>query len=129
MKNIKRLFLLLNIILLVFILCTSSCYALDISNVITGMKDAQNMDGTMKQDSGVGKVLNDAIGILQFVGTGVAVIMVTVLGAKYMLSSPDQKAEIKNRAMPVVIGAVILFAAVNLVAIVATFTSTALSVG
>ena len=43
-----------------------------------------------------------------------------------MLSSVEQKAEIKNRAMPVVIGCVILFGAVNLVAIVANFTNAVL---
>lgn len=37
-----------------------------------------------------------------------------------MLASSSEKADIKKQAMPIVIGCVILFAAVNLVAIVAS---------
>lgn len=37
-----------------------------------------------------------------------------------MLASAGEKADIKKQAMPVIVGCVILFAAVNLVAIVAS---------
>jgi type IV secretory pathway VirB2 component (pilin) len=100
-----------------------------IDDVIKEMKDVSSMD-TSSSDSttGVKAVLNNVIGLLQVAGTGIAVITVTLLGVKYMLSSIEQKAEIKNRAVPIVIGCVILFGAVNLVAIVAQFANDTLVV-
>ncbi len=65
------------------------------------------------------KVLNTVIKLIQLAGTAVSVIMVTMLGIKYMLSSSTEKAEIKKTAMPIIIGCVLLFAAVNLVGIIA----------
>ena len=90
------------------------------------MEDANKLDSTQDKSTGVMAVINDVIGLLQLAGTGISVVTITLLGAKYMLSSVEQKAEIKNRAMPVVIGCVILFGAVNLVAIVANFTNAVL---
>ena len=84
------------------------------------------IDSSQGESEGVMAVINDVIGLLQLAGTGISVVTITLLGAKYMLSSVEQKAEIKNRAMPVVIGCVILFGAVNLVAIVANFTNAVL---
>ncbi len=45
--------------------------------------------------------------------------MVTMLGIKYMLASSNEKADIKKQAIPIVIGCTLLFAAVNVVAIIA----------
>lgn len=102
-------------------------YAMSIDKVITDMDGVQKRDTSLGNDEGIMAVINDVIGLLQLAGTGIAVGTVTILGAKYMLSSVDQKAEIKNKAMPVVIGCIILFAAVNLVAIVANFTNDVLA--
>jgi type IV secretory pathway VirB2 component (pilin) len=131
MKNIKKMFIIFLTIFLVLIM-SINIYAINTveeligdSGPMSGVKDMQSTDG----DSGVGTVLNTVIGLLQIAGTGIAVITVTLLGAKYMLSSVDQKAEIKNKATPIVIGCVILFGAVNLVAMIADFTNKALGDG
>ena len=100
-------------------------YAITLGDAKKQMKDANKLDA-QGESTGVMAVINDVIGLLQLAGTGISVVTITLLGAKYMLSSVEQKAEIKNRAMPVVIGCVILFGAVNLVAIVANFTNAVL---
>ena len=63
-------------------------------------------------------IFNSIIGIVQVVGSGIAVIMLMYLGIKYLISAPEGKAEIKKTAVPFVVGAVILFAAVNILAAV-----------
>ena len=137
--KMKKIFILILSIYLIFAMSTSGVYAKkgssqqqsgggkfgEVSQVISDMKGVEA--GDTSDDGGVVEVLNDVIGLLQLAGTGIAVITVTLLGAKYMLSSVEQKAEIKNRAIPVVIGCVILFSAVNLVAIVSNFAITALT--
>ena len=124
MKN-KKIFI--SIITLFLILALSiNIYAITLEDAKTQMENAYNIDSSQGESEGVMAVINDVIGLLQLAGTGISVVTITLLGAKYMLSSVEQKAEIKNRAMPVVIGCVILFGAVNLVAIVANFTNAVL---
>lgn len=124
MKN-KKIFI--SIITLFLILALSiNIYAITLDDAKKQMNNANKLDSTQDKSTGVMAVINDVIGLLQLAGTGISVVTITLLGAKYMLSSVEQKAEIKNRAMPVVIGCVILFGAVNLVAIVANFTNAVL---
>lgn len=118
----KKVFVIITAVMLISILSVN-IYAIELNEVVTAMKDVKKTDNSIGKDKGIMAVINDVIGLLQLAGTGIAVVTVTILGAKYMLSSVDQKAEIKNKAMPVVIGCIILFAAVNLVAIVANFTN------
>lgn len=126
MKSIKRFFIIFLTIFLVIIM-TTNIYALQsLDGVLEDMKGVKDVDSTLSSSSGVGAVLNDAIGLLQLAGTGISVITVTLLGIKYMLTSVEQRAEIKNKAVPIVIGCIILFGAVNIVAIIADFTNTAL---
>lgn len=69
--------------------------------------------------SGVENLMNSIINIVQIVGSGVAVVMLMYLAIKYLTSAPEGKAEIKKTAIPYVIGAVILFAAVNILRAIA----------
>lgn len=61
-----------------------------------------------------GKIL----GIAQVVAVSTAVVMLIVLAIKYMVSSVDEKAAIKQKLIPYVIGAFILFSGSALIGIV-----------
>ena len=65
--------------------------------------------------------INTVIGVLQVVGTGIALVVVSIMGIKYMMASPSEKADTKKMIISIFIGFVLLFGAVNLVAIVANF--------
>ena len=54
---------------------------------------------------------NKIIGILQVVGAVIAVIIIIVLGLKYMMGSTEEKAEYKKTMLPYLIGAILVFAA------------------
>ncbi len=66
---------------------------------------------------------NNVLGVIQIVGTIIAVGVLMVLGIKYMMGSAEEKAEYKKTMLPYVIGAVILFAAVNLAKAVVSLAS------
>ena len=51
------------------------------------------------------------MGIIQTVAVVIAVVVLMVLGIKYMMGSASEKAEYKKTMMPYVIGAVLVFAA------------------
>ena len=61
---------------------------------------------------------NVVVGVLQGVGTVVAVIMLTVIGIKYMISSLEERAEFKQTMVPYVIGAGSLLIISNLVGLI-----------
>ena len=54
---------------------------------------------------------NSIIGILQVVGIVLSVIVLIVLGIKYMMGSAEEKAEYKKTMMPYIVGAALIFAA------------------
>ena len=66
-------------------------------------------------------VMGQALGVVQMVGMGVAVIMLIVLAIKYISAAPGDKAEIKKHAVVYIIGAVVLFGAAGLLEIIKKF--------
>ena len=72
--------------------------------------------GTLKGDTtvdttGIQNIGKAVIQTLQTVGSVAAVIVLIVLGIKYMMGSTEEKAEYKKTMIPYVIGAVLIFAA------------------
>ena len=62
--------------------------------------------------------------VLQAVGVVVAVLILMVLGIKYMMGSAEEKAEYKKTFIPYIIGAVLVFAASTLANVVYNFATT-----
>ena len=80
---------------------TSSIFALTPNGVV-----AKEPTSTDIQDLG-GRIL----GILQTVGVVLSVIILVVLGIKYMMGSAEEKAEYKKTMIPYLVGAVLIFLA------------------
>ena len=51
------------------------------------------------------------IGILQTVGIVLSVVILIVIGIKYMMGSAEEKAEYKKTMIPYIVGAALIFAA------------------
>lgn len=62
---------------------------------------------------------NVALGLIQTIGTFVAVAVLMILGIKYMIGSTEERASYKKSMIPYVVGAVLLFGAVNITATIA----------
>lgn len=121
----KKISLILTFVMIISLFIgTTNLYAADggLNTVIDGMKNASTIS-TADAGSNVAKAINDVIGLLQITGTGISVIVVTMLGIKYLIASPSEKADTKKMIMPILIGCILLFGAVNLVAIVADFSA------
>ena len=71
----------------------------------------------------VGGIGNTILSIFQAVGTIIAVIMLVWLGIKYIMASPEGKAEIKKQAFAYILGALLLFGASWIVPIIASVVS------
>ena len=76
--------------------------------------------GTDKFDS-IGKRI---IGMVQAIGSIVSVLILVVLGIKYMMGSAEEKAEYKKTMIPYLIGAILIFAASNIASMIYSFANT-----
>ncbi len=76
---------------------------------------------TPSNASGVENVGSQILGIIQLIGNFVAVGVLLILGIKYMMGSAEEKAEYKKTMIPYIIGAVLIFAAVNIATVVSNF--------
>lgn len=57
-------------------------------------------------------------GVIQVVGSAVSIGALLIIGIRYVVSSADEKAEYRQRMIPYFIGAVLLFASVNIIKII-----------
>ena len=60
----------------------------------------------------------EIIGMIQVVGSVIAVAILVILGIKYMMGSAEEKAEYKKTLIPYIIGAILIFAASNIASMV-----------
>ena len=61
------------------------------------------------------------VGILQTVGIVLSVVILIVLGIKYMMGSAEEKAEYKKTMIPYLVGAILIFAASTIANVVYQF--------
>ena len=66
---------------------------------------------------------NSAVRVVTTIGMVASVVVLVVLGIKYMLGSAEEKAEYKKTLLPYVIGAVLVFAAATIASMVFQFAS------
>ena len=86
--------------------------------------DTTPLDIKPKDGAGVDQVKDlggKLMGVLQTVGVVVAVIILIVLGIKYMMGSAEEKAEYKKTMIPYLVGAILIFAASTIANVVYQF--------
>lgn len=121
MKKKKCLIVILVAMFLVVVFSGRVLASVDenVESLISGMGEINQVKTEDGMGSRIRYVLNAVIKLIQIVGSGIAIIMVIVLGMKYMLASPGEKADYKKTAVPILIGCVLLFAASNIAGIIA----------
>ena len=123
MKRIITRFIIILLVVLIFLaIFNLDSLAVNLDSVTEAM---QNVTQFNQEDvnSNAAKTLNSGIGIIQYAGSGIAIIAVSILGIKYVLASPSDKAEVKREIFPMIIGAILLFGAVNVVSLIIKFTN------
>lgn len=121
----KKTIRIINILLIIIYIlsCTSMVFAqaIDPLAVVNSGINAQSGTSTLYT------LGNAILGILQYVGVGVAIIATLILAMKYMYSAPEEKAEVKKKLIPYIIGGVLVFGAIQLVKLVEVFTNEIIS--
>ena len=111
-KSIKVISTLLLTIMLVASIA-GTVLAVDPNTVLNGLNGNGNV-----QTNDLTKVGNNIVTIIQVVGLVIAVIVLLVIGIKYMMGSASEKAEYKKTMIPYIVGAVLIFAGTSLVRVI-----------
>ena len=69
----------------------------------------------------VAKTSDAVLSVVQVVAMGTAIIMLIVLGIKYISAAPSDKADIKKSAVAYVVGAIVLFAVTGILGVIQQF--------
>ena len=106
----KKLSKILSIILFVAIIMTMFTTIVRADEDSTGKVDTLFGEGTANTEGILG-VGTNIVSIITTVGIIVAVVVLLVLGIKYMMGSASEKAEYKKTMIPYLIGALLIFGA------------------
>ncbi len=112
-KKTLRIITVLSTAVLILCLCSLSFAVEDPSKLTPNTSNTTQIDN-------VGQRI---MGILQTLGIVVAVIVLMVLGIKYMMGSAEEKAEYKKTMIPYVVGAILIFGATTIANMVFQFAS------
>ena len=111
------------IICTILIALILSCTFISNSVLATSNYNVQAFEN--KSSGAIGTSIENAAGtllyVIKIIAIGVGLIMLTVLAMKYMMSSAQERATIKQSAIVYVIGAVVLFGAAGILNIIETF--------
>ena len=122
-KTVKVISILLMV--LAMVLGTSN-FCLATENALNPSELVGQVHASTIGEEGQGNVLsigNQIIGIITTVGVIVAVIILTVLGIKYMMGSASEKAEYKKTMIPYLVGAFLIFGASAIIKVIVSITS------
>ncbi|MGN1299375.1 MAG: hypothetical protein ACI4UE_05280 [Candidatus Scatovivens sp.] len=109
------------IILLMIIIFGNIFNIVEASSAISLYNGLANDDETGQGISETRKIIGRIITIVQLFGVSISVIMLIILGMKYMIASAGDKAEIKKHLTTYVVGAVVLFGSAGILEIVKNF--------
>ena len=109
MKN-KKVVMIIRILLIMVVIAS-------IANNVLGY-DPTSWKANESSSKEMSDIVGDILGFVQVLGSAISVIVVVVIGIKYMWASTEEKFEIKQTAVYYVIGAILVFATVNIVTII-----------
>lgn len=115
-KTIKAISVLLIAAMMLFTISTT-VFAVNANAIITDMGNSGNNVDT----NDISKIGGQIANILSTIGIIVGVIVLLVLGIKYMMGSTSEKAEYKKTMIPYLVGIVLLLGASGIVKAIASF--------
>lgn len=110
-RILKIIFIILSGLLLIFAF-SNNVFAIETSFYNPGSSNIAFGSDKLKD------MANIIIGAIQIIGTVLSVVVLAILGIKYMLGSVEQRAEYKKSLKPYLIGAIMVFGITNILAIV-----------
>lgn len=112
-KKTMKILMTIATIVLIISMGASAVYGL----TPEGLKANNSATGTEQ----VTQLGQNIMGVIQVVGVVVAVVILMIIGIKYMMGSAEEKAEYKKTMIPYIVGALLIFAASTIANVVYQF--------
>ena len=87
----------------------------------------ETISGNEQADTIAKNAMGTAINIIRIASTGVAIVMLSYMAIKYIMAAPSEKAEFKKSATIFIVGAILVFAAGNILGIIVNYTQNNIS--
>ena len=101
----------------------NSIYIVNASAFENELRSLNTSNDNTNASSKVRKATDTVFVAVQVVGVAVAFIMLGVLGAKYMIASPGDRADIKKSAWVYLLGAIIIFGTTGILKLIQMFSN------
>ena len=118
MMNMKKVAKIVSVLLIAFMLVSTITHVFAVQDPSQYTGDSSDVDTSRIDNLG-----QDIVAIVSTVGSIISVIVLVVLGIKYMMGSAEEKAEYKKTLLPYIIGAALVFAASTVASVVFNFAS------
>ena len=105
MKKMVKILPIIMTVLMVF-MAVSPVFA----NAMVG---GVNINPNKSNATGITGITDKILGVIQVIGSVVAVGVLMVIGIKYMMGSAEEKAEYKKSFLPLIIGIILVVAATS----------------
>lgn len=107
-----------NIISIVTILLISVTLAVFLYGVqATGLGEINDNPNTTPNGEFI-PIGNIIVGVVKAIGTALALLMLTIMGVKYIMGSVEEKATYKQTMIPYLIGAILIFSGAQITQII-----------
>lgn len=117
MKTKKKMIRILMIAICVIFCISNMALALTGSELTQKFKGEDGVD--VSQGEGLVKdVVDIVLSVVRIVAIGIAVIMITLLGIKYIAAAPSEKANIKNQLITFTVGAVVVIGTTSILTMI-----------
>ena len=116
-KNIVKIVTILMTIFTIFAVVPSSNVKVEAASG-SGLVDKFNGSNSKTGKAFAKKTIGPVISALRIVGVGLGGTMIIYLGIQYMMAAPAEKAEIKNKLIPLVVGIVLVTSSIAVISIV-----------
>lgn len=113
MKKTSKIIVALAIIFTILAIGVMSYATSDPGAILESLTGESNV--TTDNITGLG---NSIIAVVRIVGVVIAVVILLILGIKYMMGSAEEKADYKKSMIPYIVGAVLIFASTAIVGVV-----------
>lgn len=113
----NRILAVLVIILVLFCIQTA-CFGSGLIDPIDKPDAYKPSDNLQSNNTTFLQIGGTILGAIQVLGTMLSVVMLTVLGLKYMLGSASEKANYKETMIPYLIGAIMVFTIPTVIGII-----------
>lgn len=114
--KMKKVLSILLVVAMVLAMGATSAFALSSPTELNAIQDPDSTNTI----TNVGQRI---MGVINVVGIIIAVVIIMVIGIKYMMGSASEKAEYKKTMIPYIVGAVLIFAATTIANAVFQFAS------